>query len=121
MLKVDLVGIPTPTTYKVSINTVTKSERSANNNADINIEYVATKRKVELTWSYLSSANYADLLNRVKRESTAMLPFEFEYPDPKTGAMRTSTFYAGDPSAEAIDYQGGIIRWKSVSINFIEI
>ena len=113
MIKVNGVTIPTPTDFSVSVNDISKAERNANGN--ILIERITTKRKIELSYKYLSQAQLSTLLNAI-----SAVFFTVEYPDPVTGALRTGTFYVGDRSAGAIDYQNNTMRWKDIKFNLIE-
>lgn len=113
MIKINTVTIPTPSDFQVSVMDISKAERNAN--GDMIIERIATKRKLELTWKYLSQADLSALLIRV-----SAVFFTIEYPDPQTGALRTGTFYSGDRTAGAIDYQNDTPRWKDIKMNFVE-
>jgi hypothetical protein len=113
MIKINSVAISTPSTYQVGIQDLSKAERNAN--GLMIIERITTKRKIELSWSYLSQSNLAALLTAV-----SSVFFTVEYPDPQTGALQTGTFYVGDRKAEAIDYQGNIMRWKDVKFSLVE-
>lgn len=113
MIKIDNVEIPTPSTFTASVMDLSKAERNAR--GTIIIERIATKRKLELSWSYLDKDRLQQLL-------TAVSPvfFTVEYPDPQTGEMRTGTFYAGDRKTGMIDFRNGVPRWRDVSFNLIE-
>jgi hypothetical protein len=113
LIKIDSVLIPTPSSYQVGIMDINKAERNAN--GKMIIERIATKRKIELNWAYLSQSDLSSLLAKI-----SAVFFSVEYPDPQTGALRTGTFYVGDRSSEAIDYRASVIRWKNVKFNFIE-
>lgn len=113
MIKVNGVDIPTPSDYSVSIMDISKAERNAN--GTMIMERIATKRKLELMWKYLSQGDLAKVL-------TAVSPvfFTVEYLDPQTNSRRTGTFYAGDRTTGAMDYQNGKIRWKDIKFNLVE-
>lgn len=113
MIKINTVQIISPTSYMASINDISKAERNAN--GEMVIERVATKRKLELAWNYLTQVQLSTLLGMVSG-----VFFTVEYPDPQDGALKTGTFYAGDRSAGAIDYQNGVVRWKDIKFNLIE-
>lgn len=113
MIKINTTTIATPSTFSVSINDISKAERNAN--GKILIERIATKRKLEIGYSYLSQAGLASLLSAI-----SSVFFTVEYPDPQTGALRSGTFYVGDRTAGAIDYQNNTMRWKDIKFNFIE-
>lgn len=113
MIKINGTTIPSPSSYQVGIMDVSKSER--NSNAQIIIERIATKRKLELGWSYLSQTDLTTILNLV-----SAVFFTVEYPDIATGTLQTKTFYVGDRTAQVIDYRDGVMRWKDIKFNFIE-
>ena len=113
MIKIDGVEIPTPSDFRVGIMDISKAERNAR--GTMIIDRIATKRKLELAWKYLSREELQQVLNAV-----SPIFFAVEYPDPQTGARRTGTFYAGDRSVGALDYINGQIRWKDIKFNLIE-
>jgi hypothetical protein len=113
MIKIDGYDIPTPSEYSVGVMDITKAERNAN--GTMIIEKIATKRKIELNYKYLSNSDLQSLLNKISPTF-----FSVAYPDSLTGAIRTATFYVGDRTAGAIDYKIGVIRWKDCKFNLIE-
>lgn len=114
MITVGGVAISTPAEFQVGVMDLSKAERNAN--GEMIIERIATKRKLEMTWKYLSNSALSTLLTAV----SASVFFTVVYPDPYTGAARSGTFYVGDRTAGMIDYQGGVPRWKDVKFNFVE-
>ncbi|OUM86647.1 MAG: hypothetical protein BAA01_11605 [Bacillus thermozeamaize] len=113
MIKINGVEIPTPSEYRVGIQDLSKAERNAR--GTMIIERIATKRKLELAWNYLSEADLRMVLSAV-----SPVFFTVEYPDPQEGTRKTGTFYAGDRSVGALDYINGKIRWKDIKFNLIE-
>lgn len=113
MIKIDGVVIPTPSDYQVGIMDLSKAERNAA--GTIVIDRIATKRKLELSWKYLSKEDLSILLTRV-----SSVFFTVEYIDPQTNSMKTGIFYCGDRKAGALDYMNGNIRYKDISFNLIE-
>lgn len=113
MIKIDGVEIPTPSDFRVGIQDISKAERNAR--GTMIIERIATKRKLELAWNYLTKEQLQQVLNAV-----SPVFFSVEYPDPQDGEMRTGTFYTGDRTVGALDYQNGNIRWKDIKFNLIE-
>lgn len=113
MIKVNGVEIPTPSDLSVGIQDISKAERNAR--GTLIIERITTKRKLEMTWSYLTKEQLQQLF-------TAVSPvlFTVEYPDPVTNTVLTGTFYAGDRKSGALDYRNGNIRWKDCGFNVIE-
>jgi hypothetical protein len=80
------------------------------------IERIATKRKLEIRYSYLTPAQLSSLFTVVSATS-----FTVEYPDPQTGAQRTGLFYCGDRKCSAMDYKSGVMRWKDISFSLVEM
>ena len=113
MIKIDNVQMPTPSSFNVGIQDLSKAERNAR--GTLIMERIATKRKLEFSWKYLTREDLQTLLNAV-----SPVFFTVEYPDPVTNAVRSGTFYAGDRSMGALDYQNGQIRWVDVKFNVIE-
>jgi len=114
MITVGGVSISTPSDFSVGVMDLSKAERNAN--GKIIIERIATKRKLEMSWKYLSNASISALLTAI----SASVFFTVVYPDPLTGSNRSGTFYVGDRNAGMIDYTAGTPRWKDVKFNFIE-
>lgn len=113
MIKIDGVVIPTPSDYQVGIMDLSKAERNAA--GTMLIDRIATKRKLELSWNYLSKG---DLSNLFKAVSPVF--FIVDYVDPQDDSQKIGYFYAGDRKAGAMDYVNGIIRYKDISVNLIE-
>lgn len=73
------------------------------------------KRKLEIQWPPMNSAQASALLQAIKDTY-----FYVEYPDPYTGARRTAQFYAGDRTAPVYWVIDGNVLWESIRVNFIE-
>lgn len=113
MIKVNGVVIPTPSDYQVGIMDLSKAERNAR--GTLIIERIATKRKLELSWKYLSKEDLSRLLKLV-----SPVFFNVEYIDPQDNMKKTGTFYVGDRNMGALDYRNGNIRYKDIKFNIIE-
>jgi len=107
------VDLPTPTDYQVSINDISKAERSAL--GVMVIERVATKRTIALSYVYLSASDLSTILN-----SVSDVFFDVTYVDPQTGGNRTASFYVGDRNVGMIDFIKGIARYKDCKFTLIE-
>jgi len=114
MISVNGVQISTPSSFQIGITDLSKTERNAN--GGLIIEVIATKRTLELSYSYLSSTALSTILTAISAST-----FSVTYPDAQTGADRISTFYCSDKNAGAIDYQNNIMRYKDVKFNLIEV
>ena len=113
MIKIDTVEVATPSSFNVGISDITEGGRNAN--GKLILELIATKRKLELSYNFITESDLYDLLNAISSPF-----FEVEYPDPQTSTLTTKTFYVGDRQIETIDYISDVPRWKNVSFNFIE-
>lgn len=114
MISINSVQISTPSNFDIGVEDITKSERNAN--GTMIIEIIATKRKLELKYKYLSNADLTTLLTAISGTT-----FTVDYPDPVTGANRSGTFYKGGRKVGMVDYQGGVPRWKDITFNLIEV
>lgn len=113
MLEVNNMPIPSPTEFKVGIMDISEAERNAQ--GDMLIDRIATKRKLELKWDYLSAQEMSRLLQLVNS-----VYFFVKYPDPMTGRLETKHFYCGDRNIGMYKYEKGQAFWSDASFNFIE-
>lgn len=113
MIKINGVELPTPSDYSVGIMDISKAERNAR--GTMIIERIATKRKIEVSWNFLSQEDLSRVLNLV-----SPVFFTVEYIDPQEGRVKIGTFYVGDRVPKAMDYRNGKIRWKDIKISLIE-
>lgn len=114
MFTLNTVTIPSPSSYSVNILDISKADRNAN--GEMILEIIATKRKLELSYNYLSNTDLSSLLSKF----TGNTFFTMVYPDTVTGAAKSGVFYVSDRKSEAIDYQSGVPRWKGISFSLIE-
>jgi hypothetical protein len=113
LITVGGVVLPTPTDYAVDIMDISKAERSAR--GEMLIERIATKRKISLSYSFLTASGLSNILNAV-----APTYFNVTYLDPQTNGLRTGSFYCGDRTTGMQDYFNGIPRYKDVKFDLIE-
>jgi len=114
MITVGGVAIVTPSDFSVGVMDVSKAERNAA--GTILIERITTKRKLEMSWKYLTNAQASALITAV----SISVFFTVVYPDPYTGAARSGTFYVGDRNAGMMRYKAGVPEWTGTKFNFIE-
>lgn len=114
MLKINGTLIKYPTEFQVDIADIVNATRNAS--ATMNIDKIATKRKLTCSWGPLTNTEISTLLTA----ASASVFFTVDYPDPLTGANRSSTFYVGDRSAPVCYYINGTPFWKGLKMNFIE-
>jgi hypothetical protein len=113
MIKIEGITIPTPSDYQVGIMDLSKAERNAK--GTLIIERIATKRKIELSWKYLSKEDLSRLFKMV-----SPVFFQVDYIDPQENAWENGIFYAGDRHIGVLDYKKGNIRYKDIKFNIIE-
>jgi hypothetical protein len=109
VIKINGTTIEAPSTYQVNIEDISKADRNAN--GFMIIERIATKRKIEMSWNYLTQSRLSVLMQAVSQ-----VFFTVEYIDPQDGAAKTGSFYSGGRSAGAIDYKNGEVRWKDIKV-----
>lgn len=114
LLTVAGVAFPAPNEMTVEIDDILKADR--NTAGTMIAERITTKRKLNVSYSYLSAAQTALVLSTIQNS----LFFSVTYTDPLTNASSTRTFYAGDRTCGVMDFFGGIPRYKDVKFNFIE-
>lgn len=113
LIKINGVEIPTPSDLSVGIQDISKAERNAN--GTMIIERIATKRKLELSWKYLSKEGLSTILNLI-----SPVFFTVEYIDPQDNGIRTGTFYSGDRNCGMLSFINGIPKYKDVKFNLVE-
>ena len=117
MIRINGVTItPNPSTVERGIFRISNAERTAD--GTMMLEVIATKRRVDLGWSFIADADYKRLLDLIEQGG----PFyQVTYPDLQAlGGERTITAYVGDINDSAWHTIGGQRWWRDVSIAFIE-
>lgn len=107
------VALPTPAEFQVGIMDISKAERNANGN--MIIERIATKRKLFITYTFLTSSELSLVLQKI-----APAYYNVTYLDPQTNSVKTGSFYCGDRNVGMVDYINGIARYKEFTFNLIE-
>jgi hypothetical protein len=105
--------MPTPSEMNISYMDLSKAERNAN--GLMIIERITTKRKLEIKYTYLNSADLSKLLNAVSPTF-----YNVTFLDVKTGTYQTASMYCGDRSVGWLDYIDDIPRYKDLSFDLIE-
>lgn len=113
LIAINGVDIPTPSSYSIGIQDLSNAERNAN--GTMIIERIATKRKIELAWAFLTREQISIILNAV-----SPVFFTVEYMDPLNGDIKSGTFYCGDRSIGLIDFKNSIPRYKDIKFNLVE-
>jgi hypothetical protein len=105
--------MPTPSDFQVGIMDISKAERNAI--GYMIIERIATKRKLSISYAYLTSQQMTQVLQAVSGTS-----YPVNYLDPQTGSFRTATFYCGDRNMGMISYVNGVPYYKDIKFDLIE-
>lgn len=113
MIKINGTELPDPSTYNPSIQDISNAQRNAR--GEMILQRIATKRKIGLGWSFLSSSELSSLLSLVSGTF-----FSVEYIDPQDGALKSGTFYSGDRSTTGVMYKDGAMYYKDVKFDIIE-
>jgi hypothetical protein len=114
LISVSGVDLPTPVDFQVGYMDVSKAERNAN--GTMIIERIATKRKLFLTYAYISESDASIILAQ-----TAPTTYTVTYMDPQTRSMKSGSFYCGDRTIGMLDYINGKPRYKELTFNLIEL
>ena len=108
-------AVPSPSSMRVTVFDVSSTaDRNASGN--VVIDRVGVKRKIELSWAWLSGEELSSLLNAVGQD----VFFTAEYPDPLTGGMNSIVCYAGDRSTGVLRMEDGRPVWTKIEMNWIE-
>ena len=114
LITINGVALPTPTELQVGIMDISKAERNANGR--MIIERIATKRKLFITYAFLTESDASLVLRQV-----APTYYNVTYLDPQDKTMKSGTFYCGDRQLGMVDYQNGVARYKDLGFDLIEL
>lgn len=118
VLKVNGNAIPNPQTITVKVEDVDyESGRAADGvmNRDRKRGGATACRNVECTFPPLKATEMSNLLKAIGDAS-----FQLTYPDPYTGANRTSKFYCSDRTAPMYTMINGVWQWGIMEVEFVE-
>lgn len=115
MITVDGVPLPCPSEFQWGLNDVSIGESGRTENAEMQKNRIAQKRKLELAWNGLTWQECSQILQAVNPEY-----IDVRYPDLMSGEYETRTFYVGDRSAPFKSWYIGGQRVESLSFDFIE-
>ena len=114
-------ALPEPIECSVEISDLDSEESGRNQGGYMFRDRVrggaTAPRKVSVRWGTLTNAEASYVL-----KSIGVATGKLRYPDPYTGLFRTGTFYCGNKSVPVLDRNpaDGQVRWKEISVNFIE-
>ena len=101
---------------RVGYEVLVSDDSGRNANGDTVIDIVNRKRKLYVTFKYMTEAQMKELL-------AAVQPFVVEatFRNPKTQALTTITTYIGTPEPEYYTIQSKRVLVKPMELNFIEL
>ncbi|MDR1093284.1 MAG: hypothetical protein LBL66_03960 [Clostridiales bacterium] len=121
---IDGINIVDPSGVTVSREDIVSQDRTMNGN--LVVDYVATKKSLNVKWDLLSDGEFQKLLNAIESKQSEKTFFTLQYYEPEKGGNAGSTltdmraFTAGIgyyPYFTADDKQ----VWRDVSLDFIEV
>ncbi|MCM1296233.1 MAG: hypothetical protein NC311_11885 [Muribaculaceae bacterium] len=113
--KVNGKKIKAPTELTMSQEILDKAERTVDGTMVVDV--IGTKRKVDVSWEYLSKEDMTTLAKEIGGDKFA----EIAYHDNATGDLVTMTGRSGGLTyMPHYDWAKGKIMWKSVSLSFTE-
>lgn len=114
MLKVNGVEMPTPSGMTPMVYDITEAERDST--GTMHIDLIATKYKLECTWSYLTQEDMSKILSAIKS-----ITFSITFIDPESGSEKTVSVYKGDRSIPILRVIDGENTYKDFKVNFVEL
>lgn len=113
--KINGKKIKAPTELTVSPEVLDKAERTVDGTMVVDV--VGTKRKVDVSWEYLSKEDMTVLAKAIGGDKFAEITFH----DNGTGSLITMTARSeGLTYAPHYDWAKSRLMWKSVSVSFME-
>lgn len=107
--------VKAPKNLSLSYEVLDKSERTMDGTMVVDI--VGRKRKISVTWEYLSNEDMKILANETSAGSFVTITFK----DGQTAESSTITAKPEDLTHEPyFNWSKGALMWKSVSASFIE-
>jgi hypothetical protein len=113
-MKINNVETKTPATMKLTLSDI-DGESYRNAKGEIIRDRIAVKRKLDLEWSALTTAEISALLSKV----TATF-FDVTYLDALTGKEETKKFYVSERSAPVYSLVNGKELLSGLSMSFVE-
>ena len=115
MIKLNNVKIESPVSCTIGLKDVTKGERDSK--ANLHMDYIAKKWKLELAWGVLEQEQLSEILHVLENN----INFSATFISPIDGKEKTATFYKGDRSFPILIVKNGKVTWKDFKVNLIEV
>jgi len=114
LLTIGGTNMPTPTEMTLSYMDISKADRNASGR--MVLERITTKRKLSITYSYISASNLSTVLNAISPTY-----YSVTFLDAKTNSFTTTDMYCGDRGMGMISYVDGIPLYKDFTFDLIEM
>lgn len=115
-LLIDGVSMPSPTVFQWGLQDISASNSGRTDDSIMHKNRVAQKRKLSVSWSYLTWSEICKIVQAVNPEY-----MNVTYPDYLSGnESETRTFYVGDRSAPLRYWMDGDRCIETLSFDFIE-
>lgn len=116
--KINGVAIPTPSTYKCSIEDLSSEETGRTLDGIMHKDVVSTKDRYDCTWKRLSWEDMATLFNAIDGKTKVT----FTHADPRVpNTYITGDFYIGQREGAALNLNDEKRTWNDISFSFIRI
>jgi hypothetical protein len=115
VLKVGGVSMPCPSAFDWSLQDVSAGESGRTDDAKMQKNRIAQKRKIQLSWSNPTASEASTILKAFNPEYIYV-----NYWDAMDGKQETRTFYVGDRTAPVKTWWVGNKRFETVSFDIIE-
>ena len=116
-------NFPTPATYKGLTSTLVDSGRNAEGRM-IGSVIRSDVAKVEMTWRYLTTAQWADICSKFESSTGGKFIQSVTFFNQVTGTWSTRDMYVNDRTtggAYMIESSGGVSGWVDCALNLIEV
>jgi hypothetical protein len=113
LLKIGTAIMPTPSKLSVGVMDLSKAERSSK--GKMIIERIATKKKLQISYSYLTGSQLSTLL-----QALAPTYYDVTYLDPVSNSFKTASFYCGDRNVDMVSFVDNVPKYENVSFDLIE-
>jgi len=119
LLAINSTNVKEPSGVGYTISEISEGGRNAN--AEMLLQSIAVKTRLDVSWNYLTASEYTTLYSLVGNTPSNNPYFTVTYLDPRTNTNRTSTFYlAGDRKLDMYMFQNNTAYYRDVELSFIE-
>lgn len=115
MITIGGTSIKTPSEFSLGYLDLDRAERNAN--GEMIIDFIAQKRKIEMSWKLLTSAEAELIRSLAKNGSVRFVTVTYPQAD---GTIASGTFYASDFVLGMLDYRYSVPRYKDVKLSMIQ-